>query len=346
MKVLVISFSKAGALLSKKVKNLYKEDVILVTTKEGLGSEFYFTKEVKEQLLIQFDQVDLIVFIGATGIAVRLLAPFLKDKYTDPAVLVMDETGNYVIALLSGHLGGANYYATQLAEYCGSTPVITTASEQYGLMAPDLFAQREGLVIQDRNQVKEAAAYLNENKKILVFNQTGINYPYPAEYTEVEKIKFTEGVPHICISYQKSSQKEDCCFLVPKVLSLGIGCRKGVSFQQILDAVNDVFDREGLFLSAVKNIATIDIKKEEQGLLQFAALLGLSLNCYTAEELIVVSGNFHGSTFVESITGVDNVCERAAMKASNGGVLLVEKNSINGVTVAVAIDKGVIKWEN
>ena len=346
MKVLVISFSKAGALLSKKVKNLYKDEVLLVTTKEGMGSDCSFTKDVKEQLRIQFDQVDLILFIGATGIAVRLLAPFLKDKYADPAVLVMDESGNYVISLLSGHLGGANHYATELANYCGSIPVITTASEQYGLMAPDLFAQREGLIIQDRKQAKVAAAYLNEKKEIMVVNQTGIDYTFPAEYINAEKMKLEEEGIHLCISYQKTSQEKNCCYLVPQVLSLGIGCRKGISFQQVSDAVKEVSDQRGLFLSAIKNIASIELKKEEEGLLYFAAELGLMLNCYTADELSSVSGNFHGSDFVESITGVDNVCERAAMKASNNGVLLVEKNSKNGVTVAVAIDKGAMKWEN
>ena len=346
MKVLVISFSKAGALLSKKVKELYKDQAMLVSTKEQLGSEFHYSKDIKEQIRLDFEKVDLIIFIGATGIAVRMMAPFLKDKYTDPAVLVMDETGKYVIALLSGHLGGANQYAKELANYCGSIPVITTASEQYELLAPDLFAQREGLVIQNRNQAKIASAFLNEHLRISIFNQTGYDYAYPKEYQkkEIEQLKAFE--PSIGISYQRVSQSEDICTLVPKVLSLGVGCRKGVSFERIREAVSEIFDQEGLFLEAVREIATIDLKKEEPGLLQFASFLGVSVSCYTADELLAVPGEFNGSSFVASITGVDNICERAAVKASDDGKLLIEKHSKNGVTVAVAIDKGAMKWEN
>ena len=343
MKVLVISFSKAGALLSKKVKELYKDQAMLVSTKEQLGSEFHYSKDIKEQIRLDFEKVDLIIFIGATGIAVRMIAPLLKDKFTDPAVLVMDETGKYVVSLLSGHLGGANHYAEELANYCGSIPVITTASDQYGLLAPDLFAQREGLVIQNRNQVKRAAAFLNDNQRISVFNQTGYHYDYPTEYQENEVRNALE--PSICISYQKISQSEEVCYLIPKVLSLGIGCRKGVSFEQIREVVNAIFNQEGLFLEAVREIVSIDLKKEEPGLLQLAAFLGVSVSCYSADELLAVPGEFSGSPFVASITGVDNICERAAVKASDNGKLLVKKYSNNGVTVAVAIDKGVMKWE-
>lgn len=347
MKTLVISFSKTGALLSLKIKAHYGKEADVISTYQLENTQVLFVEKIKNYVKDVFHDVDLIIFIGATGIAVRMIAPCIKDKYSDPAVLVIDESGRFVISLLSGHLGGANQYAQEIGELLGSVPVITTASEQYGLLAPDLFAQREKLTIQNRNHAKIAASFLNEKRNILILNQTGYEYPHPQEYQLISNYEENEGKePCICITYKRLDHQAKICYLVPKVLSLGIGCRKGTTCEHIRESVKEVFEKEGLFIEAVKSIGTIDLKKEEEGLLQYGEEMGLPIRYYSSQELMGVLGEFSRSSFVESITGVDNVCERAAVKQWDNGVLIVKKQSMSGVTVAVAIDKGAIKWDN
>lgn len=340
MKALAVSFSKKGAILSQGVSKLWK-DTVLISTKNINDKQILVTKDVKTYIKDYFETGDLIVFICSAGIAVRLIAPFLKDKYEDPAVLVVDENGSYVISLLSGHIGGANQYAEELAKSSGGIPVITTASEQNGLLAPDLFAKKEGLTILDRKQAKYAAAYLNEHQRISVLNQTLQHYHFPEEYKPRSEENLEEE-ECIVISYKQTLTRQEVCYLVPKVLYLGIGCRRGISKEQIAETVFEILEKRGLFREAIAGIGTIDLKKEESGLIYFAQELGVPLKFYSADELLQINGEFHGSSFVQSVTGVDNVCERAATIISNNGKMIVSKECKNGVTVAVAVDKGVI----
>ena len=288
-----------------------------------------------------------VLFIGACGIAVRMIAPFVKNKLTDSAVLVADEAGQYVIPILSGHVGGANALAKRLADAMSAQAVITTATDVNGLFSADVFAEKNGLLIVNREGIAEVSAKLLREGRITVsvspeieFDEnevpkelTLISYP-PTEYADL--VISREEVPAVLR-------------LAPRPYVVGIGCRKGMSAEVILAQVNASLSDCGL--SERKNeicaFASIDLKAAEPGLLRAAADHGVKLYTYSAKELSDMEGSFSFSAFVEQVTGVSNVCERAAMfHAGEGAELVKEKLAKNGVTVAVARRKDrIVTWE-
>ena len=272
---------------------------------------------------------DALLFIGAAGIAVRAIAPHVRDKFTDPAVVSMDESAAFVVPLLSGHVGGANDLARCIAALTGATAVISTATDVNGLFAVDEWAVKHGLVITDRPLAKAVSAALLEGKSVGFASDFAI--PCPDGLTEG---RAEIGVWVTCRAGGGPFPRT--LRLVPQCLSLGIGCRRGTGEAAIRAAVEEVL--AGWDLSAVKQVATIDLKKDEAGLLSFCASLGVPLMTYTAEELRAAKGDFTPSAFVQGVTGVDNVCERAAVLS--GGRLTIPKQAGDGVTVAVAVLPG------
>ena len=277
----------------------------------------------------RFADQDALIFVGASGIAVRAIAPYVRDKFTDPAVLSLDEAGRFVVPLLSGHVGGANDLARRVAGITGGTAVISTATDVNGLFAVDEWAVKHDLVITDRRLAKAVSAALLEGKRV------GFASDLPLDCPEgLYEGKADLGVWVTCRA--DGGPFPETLRLVPKCLALGIGCRRGTSEAAIRAAVEDVL--QGWDLAAVKQVGTIDLKQDEPGLLAFCASLGVPLATYTAEELQKAKGDFTPSDFVKGVTGVDNVCERAAVLS--GGRLTVPKQAGNGVTVAVAMLPG------
>lgn len=280
-----------------------------------------------------FQWADAMVFVGACGIAVRSIAPYVKDKRTDPAVLVVDERGRFVISLLSGHIGGANALAVRVASSLGAVPVVTTATDVNGRFSVDAWAAENGLYIDGMAAAKAVSAAILEGPVPLASD-----FPIAGDLPP-GVVPGESGPVGVCISWQKRKPFGQTVLLAPAVLHLGIGCRKGVSAETIAVLVDRVLAENGIHPKAVESVASIDLKKEEPGLLAFCAAKGWPIRFYTAQELAAVEGDFTPSAFVKSVTGVDNVCERAALK--NAGRLLVRKTAGNGVTVALAVKK----WE-
>ena len=273
----------------------------------------------------QFARCGALIFVGASGIAVRAIAPYVKDKFTDPAVVSVDEGGRFAIPLLSGHVGGANELARKLAGLTGGQAAVSTATDVSGLFAVDEWAARRGMVLSDRALAKAVSAALLAGQPVGFASDFG--HPVPPGLTGGDA---PLGVWVTC-------RTGPCPYpatlrLVPRCLTLGIGCRKGTQAEAIAAAVEEA---AGAYdPAAFCQAATIDLKKEEPGLLAFCAARKLPLRIYTAGELAEAEGAFTPSAFVASVTGVDNVCERAAVLA--GGRLIVPKRAKNGVTVAVA----------
>lgn len=280
----------------------------------------------------QFSHADALVFVGASGIAVRAIAPFVRDKFTDPSVVSLDEAGQFVVPLLSGHVGGANELARRMADITGGTAVISTATDINGIFAVDVWAVRQGFAIMNRTLAKEISAALLEGKQVGFASDFPMDCP-PGLFLGSAEL----GV--WVTAHTRTEPFPRTLRLVPKCLTLGIGCRRGTAAEHIRAAVEHVLD--GWDWSAIKSVATIDLKKNEPGLLAFCRELGVCLTVYTAQQLQAVPGEFTPSAFVKSVTGVDNVCERAA--AQLGGELVVPKQTANGVTVAVALDREVIR---
>lgn len=283
-----------------------------------------------------------LLFIGAAGIAVRTIAPFVYDKTTDSPVLVMDDRGQYVVPMLSGHLGGANDLAGLIAAAIGGKPVITTATDVHGCFAADVFARRNGLAVRNREGIRLAANRALEGQKVRIAVDPEVKI-LAADIPEDVEVSREENTPaDIVVSRRKPEGFGDAgrgvehtpLWLSPKEYVIGMGCRRGKTFEELNRFLLGCILQAGLTeLSGVENapeewikehvraIATIDRKADEPGLQVLAQNWHIPLLTFTAEELNSIPDGFHftASDFVREVTGVSNVCERAAVMGAAGG---------------------------
>lgn len=292
----------------------------------------------------QFGQADGLIYIGAAGIAVRAIAPFLQDKLTDPAVVVVDELGRYAISLLSGHVGGANELTGMVAEICGAEPVITTATDVNKKTAIDVWAVRHGLKITDREMAKKISAALLEEKTVGFFSDFFTDEPVPEGYIagkicdENVWVTVREKPLSGDALWKAYSEAGRVLRLVPQALVVGIGCRKGMAAEKIREVSEQVLSEANLEKCAVEKLASIDLKKEEEGICLLAKEWKVPFLTFSAAELEQIRDNVEESGFVRKVTGTGNVCERAALLAAGDGAkLVVRKHAQNGITVAVAV---------
>lgn len=338
MNIAIVSFTRKGASLCKTLTNAlggrgysiekFSKEYSL-TSIESLSS---WTKEM-------FESSDALVFVGACGIAVRSIAPYIKNKTVDPAVIVVDELGKHVIPILSGHIGGGNDLAVKISSITGGVPIISTATDINGRFSVDSFAVKNNLYISDMNIAKLISSKVLEGEKIGFSCDISHGRSIPDD--------LTLGVAEtgISISIYNESPYKSTLHLIPRIVSLGIGCRKNTPLENIKELTYKVLNENNISLHSIKNICSINIKENEKGVIDFSKVLNVPFVTFTPEELNSVVGNFTMSSFVKGITGVDNVCERAAVLGS-GGELIIRKLSENGVTIAVAIKRGMVNFEN
>lgn len=332
MKVAVFAYSRQGCKTARRILQLLQDAECQAYTMPRFEEPGFLpiTKEVYGEV---FSWADAMIFVGSCGIAVRKIAPYVKDKTTDPAVLAVDELGTYVIPLLSGHIGGANELALRLAENLGAMPVITTATDINHKFSVDTWAVRNGYVMSNLCRAKVVSSDILE-KDVPLHSDFPVMTELPSGVVYGE-----EGSVGICISVYQKEPFARTLRLIPPILHLGIGCRKGTSVAAIREAVDMVLKQQDIDCRALKCVASINLKAGEEGLLQFCEERKLPVAFYSAEELKAVPGEFTPSEFVQSVTGVDNVCERAALMGAE--TLIVRKTAWNGVTVAVAAEH----WE-
>lgn len=275
-----------------------------------------------------------LVFIGAAGIAVRAVAPYLKSKTTDPAVVVVDELGRFAIPLVSGHLGGANELALRIANELGATPVITTATDVNGVFAVDLWAKLQGMTVLQPERIKRVSA------KLLAGDPAAVWSPWAIAGTPPENV--ISGQPADVIVDVRAATGE-ALQLVPRVLTLGIGCRKGTSEAQLETAFQTFCSERGVLPEGIRSAASIDVKRDEPGLLAFCKGHGWAITFFSADTLAAAQGDFTASDFVRRTVGVDNVCERSACLCA-GGTLFEKKYAADGVTLALAITPPQLDW--
>jgi len=331
MKIALTAFTRRGTALARELAlRLSREGhrcALSLPRSMGPSEDARLYDSVRDWAGEQFPQTDALIFVGATGIAVRAIAPWVRDKFTDPAVVSLDEGGRFVVPLLSGHVGGANELARQTARLVGGTAVISTATDVNGLFAVDQWAAEHNMAITDRVLAKEISAALLRGEPV----------GFATDFTEdcPEGLYPGRAELGVWVTYRaQGGPFPRTLRLAPRRLFLGLGCRRGTTEEAITAAVRQAMD--GLEPTALAGVGTIDLKRDEEGLLAFCRRRGLSLTFYTAEELAAVPGDFASSSFVRQTTGVDNVCERAAAALADGGAILVPKQAENGVTVAVA----------
>lgn len=346
MNAIIFSFTRNGARISLQLQKYldscgFKTGIFTTRRYRDVDPALReISPSLQEMCKEAFSRCRLLIFIGATGIAIRSIAPYIRSKTRDPAVLSIDEQGKFVIPLLSGHIGGANSLATGIAAVLKAVPVITTATDVNELFAVDEWAARHNMSIFNMDAAKTFASYLVDCKKVGVKSDFPIKGALPKGLVLAE-----EGPVGMAISLRKTVQPfVETVVLRPRILHLGIGCRRGTPMDKIEEMVIQELKKLKVTLSVVKGIASIDVKKDEQGLLAFADVSVLPVRFYSSAELNAVEGDFTPSAFVAQTVGVDNVCERAAVLDSGGGRLLLRKTARNGVTLAIAAEDFVVDF--
>lgn len=320
-----IAFTERGLALAGKLS------AALGGTVTSGRSRAFSLKDWTEE---SFRTREALVFIGAAGIAVRAVAPFVKSKAEDPAVVVVDELGRFAIPVLSGHLGGANALAQRIALACGAVAVITTATDINGAFAVDLWAKRQGLKLMEPERIKQVSS------KILAGERVRVSCQWPVLGEAPENIGL-DSVGDVVVDVRYHGGK--ALHLVPRIMTLGIGCRRGANREQIETVFAGFCAERNIIPEGICQAASIDRKSDEAGLLAFCEGHGWPLRFYAAGELAAVAGEFSSSGFVKATVGVDNVCERSAV-LSSGGTLFEKKYAAEGVTLALAIVQPTLDW--
>ncbi|WMJ22033.1 cobalt-precorrin 5A hydrolase [Paludicola sp. MB14-C6] len=324
MRIGLLCFTSNGEAVANKIATIENIEFTIYDKATQNVKEF-----VKDCFLL-----DGIIFIGAVGIAVRLIAPYIKSKDTDPAVIVIDELGKYVIPILSGHIGGANKLAQTTADFLNATPIITTATDLNNVFAVDVWSTNSNCVIPDISKIKYISSALLKGEQVGFASDFECGDPLPDGV--VKSDNFNIG---IMVSLDEKKHPFDITLnVIPKIITIGVGCKKNTDAKVFEQYVLDTLQNLAISMKAVKEIASIDLKKEEECIIQFCNKYKIPFQTYTSDELSKVKGDFSYSEFVKKTTGVDNVCERSAVM-KNGGELILKKQSNNGMTIAISTEK-------
>ncbi len=358
MKFAMIAFSREGAgVLKRLCTALGRQGEIC----EGFVAEKYrdpedpvtvktLTASAGEWAGEQFTKSDCLVFVGAVGIAVRSFAPYINDKFRDPAVVVVDDSAHFAISLLSGHAGGANDLTRRIARILDATPVITTSSDLHGICALDEWAAKLGLTVTDTRLAKEAASLILDGDRLRFYeDELCEGYcSFKAQAAEISSMpdgcdETAGNSPAVYVTPRRKIRPEgEVLRLLPRCIAVGVGCRKGIEVSVILDVIYRVLERENLDRGSVFCLASVDLKNREPGIVAAAQAFSVPFATFPSAFLDAIPGSFSESEFVRKVTGTGNVCERAAFAASLRkedhlpAKLLTGKYSENGVTVAVA----------
>ena len=349
MRCAVLAVSSQGAALSRRVRDALDGDTDIYVNEKYMGAAPDGAKPYRrlaEYVGEIFHRYDGLIFIAAAGIAVRMIAPHLMSKLEDPAVLVMDERGRHVISLLSGHIGGANLLARQLAKSLGGEAVITTATDVEGKLAPDAVAASLALRPWPKEQIEllnsallqgeTSPYYVNESMPRAEFYSRRLR-EYKLSVHRMERDGFPTDGLRVLVVEEPGDLQKGALYLSPRRLIAGIGCRQGTEEQLIRRALDAACHSIGQEISSVSLLASTIVKKEEQGLLSLAETMGREICFFDNEALQSKIDDYHlkESSFVKSQIGVGNVCEAAALACVTSGRFALPKTKYEKVTVAL-----------
>ena len=346
-KIALWAITPKGALLARKIAKSLPDARLHLSADLGIFDipAFYF-KRLSDAIASDFHAYTGHVFIMSTGIVVRLIASCIRNKTTDPAVVVVDEIGRHAVSLVSGHLGGANSLAIKVAGLIGADPVITTATDVNQVPAIDVLAKQHNLFIENPEAIK------NINMAFITGKKFYLHDPYKLLRDSIEpshiftahiltnfkkrQIAKNEDTPGVFIDDTLADLSKKTLILRPGSLVAGIGCNRNTTMKEIKKFFEEVLEVSELAIASVIRLATINLKADEPGLIAFAEELKLPVSFYDKEELNKADGIKSPSDMVEKHTGVKSVCEAAAILASKNGKLIVPKHSTRNVTVAIA----------
>lgn len=352
-KIAIIAITKNGQELAYRIsKNLINSKVYIVN------------KNLDEIVKNTFKEYDYIIFIMATGIVVRSIAKHIKNKFEDPAILVIDDRGQNVISLLSGHIGGANEMTINISEMIEANPVITTATDVNKKASLDMIAKTLNAYIEDfRENVKNVNSLLVNAKEVLMY----IDGDYKVDTRGFKVINSLDNLKdNLSILEGGLSKKENSRFeiekfktlvvisnknkiealdgsitntiqfikVIPRDIVVGIGCRKETDTQLLYRSLIDLFDKENIDIKSINKIGSIDIKKDEKAINDLAEKLSVPFELISSKEISKVEHLFDKSDFVKKNVGVSSVSEPVAYILS-GGNLVVKKRKYRGITFSI-----------
>lgn len=287
-----------------------------------------------------------LIFICAAGIAVRQIASFIRSKTADPPVVVIDEEGSFTVPILSGHLGGANELAIRCADILHAVPVITTATDRHGKFAVDVFARNHNLILTNMQLAKEVSSAVLAGRTVYMASDerfVRLNH-IPKDCTPwTGQNQAAQEAPVLIYITPEADVNPDYPWertlkLVPKQIVIGAGCRRGTAAPVIETALEQFLSKHHLDMRSIRRLCSIDLKADEEGMAETARRLQVPFVTFTSLQLEKAAGEFSASSFVKSVTGVDNVCGRSAVcGCGNGGRLLFPKEIFGKVTLAAAM---------
>lgn len=335
MKIACLSFTDKGKELGNRLQS-FKKDKYQI--------KHYSNRDIdggiKSILESIWQESDGIIFISATGIAVRMLAPFIKDKTLDPAVVVIDDLGKFSISLLSGHIGGANSLALDMANIIGAKAVITTATDNRNIEAIDIFAKANDYYIEDMKSLTKIVSMMVNGEKVGLYTEDD----KVIAYKDISLVRDLNAIdPKIKGMIVVTSKKEISnlgiphTILRPKNINIGIGCRKGVEAGRIIDAVEEKLDQLNLSKNSIRAIGTVEVKKDEKGIIESAKYFKSPLEIFTIDMIKEVEENFPKSQFVKDTIGVYSVAEPVAFLL--GGEIVSGKSKHDGITISISKER-------
>jgi cobalt-precorrin 5A hydrolase len=351
----IVAITKHGVELARKLHAVFQTGDLYYMSKFENGDEEnkriqMFDGSVRLLLPSLFQAYKGIILIISLGAVVRMIAPILKDKKTDPGVVVIDDKGEHVISVLSGHLGGANELTREVAELLGATPVITTASDVQKTIPVDLFGKRFGWVWESADKLTPVSASVVNEEHVAIIQESGEKNWWTYDRPLPENIKIYPSIEHalrqvphaaLVVTHRNLDTHENAILrngvlYRPKVIVLGIGCNRGTSSSEIEEVIVDTLNELNFSLKSVKAICTIDLKKDEVGLLEVVQKYGWEFHYYTPDELNTINIEQPSDT-VFKFTGAYGVSEPAALLYSRAQELELVKKKSGNVTISVAV---------
>lgn len=319
----------ANLYIKDKKENIYDE-YYKINTEIYVYSDDFRLSEVSRKA---FENSDKIVFISSTGIAVRAIGNLIKSKDKDPGVVVVDLAGKYAISLLSGHLGGGNELAHEISRLLDCEPIITTATDNMNIAAPDILAKKYGLVIDDLKSAKYIASLLVDGKEVGIkddYNTVDITKGYKSlDRLQEDSIWITDS-----LNYEDESlDPSKILKLIKKDIVLGIGCRRHTPYEKILTFVEEVMKKYNYDLRAVSKIVSVEVKKNEKGIIKLSEKINCSFQTFTREEIKKVQDKYEKSEFVFKTLGIYSVCEPSV--DLGGADVIISKIKHEGMTLAI-----------
>jgi len=346
-KIAVLAITKNGIEIGLKLKEYFSDFEIFAPIKFSNNDEKiqWYEDSTTQKIVDLFKNNDGIICLFSLGAVIRLLAPHIKDKKTDPAVIVIDDNANFVISVLSGHLGGANELSNEIAEKMDATPVITTAADVNKTIAVDLVGREFGWKIDDDSNVTRISAFMVNKEKIGVFQNIGKKEWWKGKlpenitlFSKIEDLKDSDSKGYLIITNDqindKDILKDSVVYRVPNLV-VGIGLHWDTSKETILNGVNETLEKFELKQNQIARFVSIKKDKDIIGLIELGKEMNVPIEYIDREELATITAPNPSKT-VQAFEGTASVSEAAAIKSSEGELIVEKQKFPPNLTVAIA----------